>query len=129
MNTVTHNNNKYEIYTWETILNFDGYTISLADCYNQNFIDGKHQRITAEQFATGNITDEHNYMNVACESFFRFSVKMHKNILITTTGRKSYDHTRRDALAFIAEVNGEVIFCNTFAEMKVAINAALKAGK
>lgn len=123
METTTINFSTHQFYTWETIVNIDGTEITVADLYAQNFdADGKHIVRHTEGEAVA-------YINAAAESMFKFSVKVHKNILISATGRRSYNFTRNDAKAWIAKVNGEIIYKDSLAEMKKAINAALKAGK
>lgn len=123
METTTINYKHHTFYTWDTMLNIDGTQISVADLYAQNFdANGKH----IVRHSEGEVVA---YINAAAESFFKFDVKIHKNILISATGRKSYNFTRIDAKAWIAKVNGEIIYKDSLVEMKKAINAALKAGK
>jgi len=122
METHTINFTTHRLFTWETMLNLDGTEISIADLYAENFdANGKH--IVRRE-------DAHiAFINVSAESFFKHEVKIHKGILITATCRRSYDFTRRDAKAWIAKVNGEIIYKDSIADVKKAINASLKAGK
>lgn len=123
METTTINFSTHHFYTWETMLNIEGTQISVADLYAQNFdANGKHIVRHTEDADIA-------YINAAAESFFKFSVKIHKNILISATGRRSYNFTRIDAKAWIAKVNGEIIYKDSLAEVKKAINAALKGDK
>lgn len=123
METTTINFTTHHFYTWETIVNIDGTEITVADLYAQNFdANGKHIVRHSEGETVA-------YVNAAAESFFKFTVKAHKNILMTATSRRSYNFTRNDAKAWIAKVNGEIVYADSIADMKKAINAALKAGK
>jgi hypothetical protein len=123
METTTINFTTHQFYTWETIVNIDGTQITVADLYAQNFdANGKHIVRHEEGEAVA-------YINAAAESFFKFSVKMHKNILISATSRRSYNFTRNDAKAWITKVNDQIIYTDSLADMKKEINAALKGGK
>lgn len=123
METTTINFSTHQFYTWDTMLNIEGTEISVANLYAENFdANGKHIVRHTEGA-------DISYINAAAESFFKFSVKVHKNILISATSRKSYNFTRNDAKAWIAKVNGEIIYKDSLDEVKKAINASLKAGK
>jgi hypothetical protein len=122
METHTINFTTHRLYTWETMLNLDGTVISVADLYAENFdANGKH--IVRREDADIALINAH------AESLFKHNVKIHKGILITATCRRSYNFTRIDAKAWIAKVNGEIIYKTSIADVKKAINAALKAGK
>lgn len=123
METTTINFKEHRLYTWDTMLDMEGTQISVADLYAQNFdANGKHIVRLSEGA-------EIAYINVQAETMFKHIVKVHKGILITATSRRSYDFTRIDAKAWIAKVNGEIIYKQSLADVKKAINEALKAGK
>jgi hypothetical protein len=123
METTTINFTTHQFYTWNTIVSIDGTEISMADLYSQNFdANGKHIVRHTEGAEVA-------YINAAAESMFKYNTKVHKDILISATSRRSYNFTRVDAKAWIAKVNDEIIYTESLADMKKAINAALKAGK